>query len=91
MNAMGIMAINFDMTEIFKLALGLKERNIPYQIRAFNNGLQICFGAGDVICNRGSYGHERGLLETMGFSWDGYDFTGYLTADEILEKIDNGD
>ena len=91
MNAMDIMTIDFDMTEIFKLASGLKERNIPYQMRAFNHGLQICFGAGDAVCNRSSYGREKGLLETLGFSWDRDEYTGYLTADEILEKIDNGD
>ena len=88
---MDVMTIDFDMTEIFKLALGLKERNIPYQMKAFLNGLQICFNTGDVICNRYSYGHERGLLETMGFSWDEDNVTGYLTADKIFEKIDNGD
>lgn len=82
--------IEINMEEIFKLALGLSKRKIPYTLKVYYGGLQLLFGTGDVICNKASYGHEQGLLETMGFSWD-RDITGYLTAEEILEKIDNGD
>lgn len=80
-----------NMEEIFKLALGLSKRKIPYTLKTYCGGLQLLFGTGDVICNRISYGHEIGLLETIGFSWDGDDVTGYLTAKQILKKIDNGD
>ena len=82
--------IEINMEEIFKLALGLSKRKIPYTLKTYCGGLQLLFGTGDVICHNYSYGHEQGLLETMGFSWDEDDVTGYLTAKEILKMIDNG-
>ena len=51
----------------------------------------------DAVINKGSYGSERGLLEIMGSAIvkkvskmgddDEDDVIGWLTADEILEKI----
>jgi hypothetical protein len=51
----------------------------------------------DAVINKGSYGSERGLLEVMGQSIvkkvskmgndDDDEVLGWLTADEILEKI----
>lgn len=43
----------------------------------------------DAICQRGSYGHESGLLEVMGKvarTKDGVE--GWLTADTIIERIE---
>lgn len=42
----------------------------------------------DVICHRGSYGYTQGLLETMGMPEDGNDVTGYLTADEVIARLE---
>lgn len=51
----------------------------------------------DAVINKGSYGSERGLLEVMGSAIikkvskmgndDNDEVLGWLTADEILEKI----
>lgn len=51
----------------------------------------------DAVINKGSYGSERGLLEVMGQAivdkislsedTENIDVIGWLTADEILEKI----
>lgn len=40
----------------------------------------------DVICNRSSYGADEGLLEGMGEIF-GEDVEGWLTADDVIERI----
>ena len=40
----------------------------------------------DVICQKGSYGAERGLLEGMGDIFN--EAEGYLAADEIIKRIE---
>ena len=40
----------------------------------------------DVICQRGSYGAERGLLEGLGDIFN--EAEGYLTAAEIIQRIE---
>lgn len=40
----------------------------------------------DVICQRESYGAERGLLEGMGDIFN--EAEGYLTAAEIIQRIE---
>ena len=45
----------------------------------------------DAICQRGSYGHERGLLEIYGeliVEEDGDSVKGYLTADDVIKRIE---
>lgn len=42
----------------------------------------------DVICHRGSYGHEEGLLELMGIITRGYGVEGWLTADDVIKRIE---
>ena len=49
----------------------------------------------DVICHKGSYGYEEGLLELMGTLLTEeelrYDTVrGYLTAKDIIERIEGG-
>lgn len=49
------------------------------------NGKQI----GDAICHFGSYGHERGLIEVLGFPFsDEENVVGFLTADEVIHQIE---
>ena len=43
----------------------------------------------DVICHKGSYGDSEGLLEGMGTLF-GPDVEGYLTADDVINKIEAG-
>lgn len=74
-------------------------RNIQYKIT--NNKIEIItnqiivFDNGerkwDAICHQGSYGFEKGLIEIMGtiVSQDYEDdVEGYLTANEIIERLD---
>ena len=45
----------------------------------------------DAICQRGSYGHEEGLLEIMGnivTDEDGESVVGFLTAEDVIERIE---
>lgn len=44
----------------------------------------------DVICHRGSYGYQEGLLEGRG-SLFGDEVEGYLTADEVIRKIEEAE
>lgn len=48
---------------------------------------------GDAICHSWSYGHEQGLLEIMGLDVTieeyGDSVLGCLTAEEVLEHLDN--
>lgn len=45
----------------------------------------------DVICHRGSYGHNEGLLEIMGNIVRVNDSVeGWLTADDVIERIEEG-
>lgn len=46
----------------------------------------------DAICHYGSYGYSDGLLEIMGtivYQDDGDQVVGYLTADDVIERIIN--
>lgn len=77
------------ISEIAKLARGLKERGITYNMRAYVDGLQIIADGWDAVCFTDSYGAQRGLLEVMGSIATGNDHVeGYLTADEILRRLD---
>lgn len=43
----------------------------------------------DVICHRGSYGHNKGLLELMGNIVRTKDSVeGWLTAEDVIERIE---
>ena len=78
--------------ELDKLANGLIERDIVFTFTAFMNGGKIDWGTCDAICHDGSYGNCCGLLEIMGDLVDrtitGDAVEGFLTAEEILNRID---
>ena len=84
-----------DFTEMDKLAKGLDEREIFYVRHKIFDGEQIRCDFWDAVCHSGSYGHEMGLLEIMDVTrrllhYDNYDeVEGWLTAKEILKRIDN--
>lgn len=45
----------------------------------------------DAICHYGSYGYENGLLEIAGNLVPGGDVEGWLTAEDIIRKIEEKD
>ena len=81
------------MKEILKLIELLAKNNIPFELNVLfdapqviypNKDLCVC----DVICHKYCYGYEQGLLEMMGLCPEADDnVVGYLTADEVFEKI----
>lgn len=79
-----------NFTEINKLAAGLGAKGIEFKLRPLNGGLQILCDGWDAVCHDFSYGHEDGLLEIMGkIVQNEYDdVEGWLTADEILERLE---
>lgn len=66
---------------------------IPYRIdyvigmpsvRYYGHGENlIC----DAICHSGSYGHEEGLLEIMGLTRNDDSVEGWLTSEEVFDRI----
>ena len=77
------------ISEIAKLARGLKDRGIAYNMRTRVDGFQIVADSWDAVCFTDSYGAQRGLLEARGRVITGHDdVEGYLTADEILRRLD---
>ena len=94
-----------DTTEFDKAEAMLKERGIGYtredDIRELPGGFgsyerhQIVlldeFGntIGDFVCSHGTYGADKGLLEYWGKDHN-QDPEGWLTAEEVVEKIEAG-
>ena len=80
--------------ELNKLAIGFIKREISFEFKPLFNGDggAIFWDGCDAICQDGSYGRAEGLLEIMGNLVDEakIDDTveGYLTAEEILRRID---
>ena len=83
------------MTEITKLAVLLAKANIPFEITSCNDAPQICYPQRvervcDAVCHKFSYGGDEGLLEILGLvdtDEIGDDVEGWLTADEVFERI----
>jgi len=86
------------MTEMQKLINKLAEANIPYEVAThpFTNTPQVWYPTRenpvcDAICHEFSYGYSEGLLEIMGLVDEkksgGDSVEGYLTADEVFERI----
>lgn len=86
------------MTELDKLEKYLKENKYNYeriertgiidrhQIIVYENGERVW----DAVCHEGSFGYEKGLLEIMGTIVQDKedDVEGYLTAKEIIERLE---
>lgn len=77
--------------EADKLAKGLIENGVEFDYYDCWDGVQIVCDGWDAICHSGSYGHEQGLLEIMGTivraDDDDDDVEGWLTAEEILQRL----
>ena len=67
----------------------LIENNIEYTRKPIYEGWQFYIRGtdGDIICHKYSYGGNDGLWESMGFDWDDEDVTGYLTAEEVINRL----
>lgn len=83
----------FYLKEIGKLMIGLAERGIDFTLTQIFDGYKIDVPSQnwDAICHGGSYGHNYGLLEVMGAKVNRNTddkVEGWLTADEILERLD---
>lgn len=91
-----------NLNEFVKLVVGLSQRGLKIDTELVTNwGAQVIVyddegnRLWDAVINKASYGSERGLLEIMGsaivdkikLSEEPMDVIGWLTADEILEKI----
>ena len=76
-------------TEIYKLAVGLTARNIPFDLHPLWGGWQITADDWDAICHEYSYGGREGLLEIMGLVDDEIcdDVEGWLTAENVFARI----
>ena len=63
--------------------------NIKYTRKRLYEGWQFYIHGtyGDIVCHGGSYGGKNGLWESMGFDWDDEDVTGYLTAQEVINRL----
>jgi len=89
----------FEPIEMERLIEMLNERNAKFRIKEIFGTKQVWFmdengkEIGDAICHAGSYGHEDGLLEIMGLDITideyGDSVLGWLTAEEVLEHLDN--
>ena len=89
----------FHPTEMYKLINLLIQRKADFRVAEHFDTPMIFFRdangseIGDAICHRGSYGHENGELEIMGLDVTkeeyGDSVLGYLTAEEVLEHLDN--
>lgn len=69
------------------------EKYLPYlerhQIVVYNDKDRRAW---DVICHKGSYGYESGLLEAMGSpivrKSDGDGVAGFLTAEDVIRRLE---
>lgn len=85
--------IEIENAEMGKLEWLLQEAKIPYRIeyiwgmpsvRYYGHGEElIC----DAVCHSGSYGHEIGLLEIMGLTRNNDSVEGWLTSEEVFDRI----
>ena len=93
------------MSELDKLEKYLKEHGYKYiredfdNIQSYDTKHQIIVykdgeRSWDAICHPGSYGYEEGLLEIYGdIVWhdiDGDSVRGWLTADNVIARIERG-
>ena len=93
--------LNTGYQEILKLHRMLAEHDIPHVVRRAFEGWQVCYPVRrpdencvvDAIEHRGSYGQQNDLLEIMGLLTPEESecdcVAGYLTAEDVFERIKN--
>ncbi len=85
--------------ELDKLEKYLKDHDIPYdrvdrynpidQHQIVSPNFVNCKWS--TICHKGSYGYEDGLLEIMGSISRKKDVEGWLTAEDVIERIEEAE
>ena len=82
------------MTEMGKLGNLLLNTGIPFEVvrHPMNHTPMIKYPNDDkcicsVVCHDFSYGGKQGLLEVMGLVKDDEDVEGFLTANEVYNRI----
>lgn len=80
------------MTEMEKLIKLLESANIPFETDTVFGTAQVCYPncenvVCDAICHQYSYGFEKGLLEIMGLTHNGDNVEGFLTAQQVFNRI----
>lgn len=83
------------MTELEKLKAYLDEHEYNNHYRQLfeneNDQIVVFDGAGrswDAICHKYSYGGDRGLLEIYGSICPTNDPIGYLTAQQVIDRLE---
>ena len=97
MNNNDILPLNPNYKEILKLHDMLEANNIPHEFARFYDGYVVCYQTSgetcvcDAVQHRWSYGSEQDLIEILGLSENGagIDIEGYLTADDVFQRIKN--
>lgn len=85
---------DFSTERLYTLMNRLIAAKIPFEVSEHFDTPHIEYPSKEncvcsVICHAGSFGHEMGLLEIMGLTDGGRDgdVEGYLTADEVFDRI----
>lgn len=78
-------------TEEFRTYLKIEMKKRGFEYEPFDRHQIIVYDkdgrrSWDVVCQRGSYGAERGFLEGMGEIFN--EVEGHLTATEIIQRIE---
>lgn len=80
-----------DLNNMMEVICFCEENDIPMYVRHLWGGYQILGVGWDVVCHSSSYGHECGLLESMGLDWgqpgEYTDVVGYLTGEKVIDGI----
>lgn len=80
------------MNEIEKLIKLLESTNIPFETDIIFGTTQVCYPncediVCDAVCHQYSYGSKNGLLEIMGLTHNEDSVEGFLTAQQVFDRI----
>lgn len=81
-----------EWTQVDELITMLEKTNIPFDVTVNTGRPQVWYPSQDwpvcdAICHWGSYGHQTGLIEIMGLTHNNDAVEGYLTAEEVFNRI----
>lgn len=79
-------------TQVDELITMLEKTNIPFEVTQNYGRPQVWYPnqehpVCDAICHWGSYGHQTGLIEIMGLTHNDDTVEGYLSAEEVFNRI----
>ena len=76
-----------------ELLLTLEKKKIKYKLQRCCKGFSFIFpelpNEPDVAINEGTYGSDEGLFESWHFPDNNGDVTGWLTVEQVIEKVEN--